>query len=143
MVVDAVDARFSSAKSRAFATRIAISALLLAGLVGCGGSQEQSTFLVAIWFATASPAQSSDVTKPPPIPKAAGQFSAARLTRPPLIDGREWIAVDVATASSLGTAPLQTQAFALTSRDCGDHGGDLERCQLLFQRGRATPPVRG
>ena len=23
--------------------------------------------------------------------------------------------------------------------DCGDHGGDFDRCHLLFQRGRATP----
>ena len=95
--------------------------------------------LAAIWVEATSLAQSSDVTKPPPILKSAGQFSAAQLSRPPLIDGREWTAANVETASSLGTVPVQTQAFSLTSRDCGDHGGDLERCQLLFQRGRAAP----
>ena len=52
--------------------------------------------LVAIWVEPASLAQSSDVTKPPPILKQAGQFSAAQLNRPPLIDGREWIAANVA-----------------------------------------------
>jgi hypothetical protein len=95
--------------------------------------------LVAIWVETRSLAQGSDVTKPPPILKRAGQFSAARLDRPPLIDGREWIAANVERTSSPGTVPVQTQAFSLTLRDCGDHGGDFERCQLLFQRGRATP----
>jgi hypothetical protein len=95
--------------------------------------------LVAMWVESASLAQSADVTKPPPILKSAGQFSAAQLTRPPLIDGREWIAANVQTASSPGTVPMQTQAFSLTLRDCGDHGGDFERCQVLFQRGRATP----
>ena len=95
--------------------------------------------LVATWVETTSLAQSPDVTKPPPILKPAGQFSAAQLNRPLLIDGREWIAARVETASSLGTVPVQTRAFSLTSRDCGDHGGDLERCQLLFQRGQATP----
>ena len=34
---------------------------------------------------------------------------------------------------------MQTQSFSLTSTDCGDHGGDFERCQLLFQRAGATP----
>ena len=95
--------------------------------------------LVAIWVETTSLAQSPDVTKSPPIVKPAGQFSAAQLNRPPLIDGREWIAARVETASSLATVPVQTRAFFLTSRDCGDHGGDFERCQLLFQRGQATP----
>ena len=95
--------------------------------------------LVAIWVETTSLAQSSDVTKPPPILKPAGQFSAAQLNRPPLIDGREWIAANVQTTSSPGTVPVPTPAVSLTLRDCGDHGGDFERCQLLFQRGRATP----
>ena len=57
--------------------------------------------LVAIRVETASLAQSADVTKPPPILKSAGQFSAAQLSpRPPLIDGREWIAAKVETTSS-------------------------------------------
>ena len=47
--------------------------------------------LVAICVETASLAQGSNVTKPPPILKSAGQFRAALLSRPPLIDGREWI----------------------------------------------------
>ena len=95
--------------------------------------------LAAIWVETTSVAQSSDVIKPPPILKLAGQFSAVQRNRPPLIDGREWIAANILMTSSPGTVPVQTQAFSLTLRDCGDHGGDFERCQLLFQRGRATP----
>ena len=95
--------------------------------------------LVAIWVETASLAQIPDVTKPPPILKSAGQFSAAQLSRPPLIDGRAWIAANVQTTSSPGTVTVPTQAFSLTLTDCGDHAGDFERCQLLFQRGRATP----
>ena len=95
--------------------------------------------LVAIWVETASLAQVPDITKPPPILKSAGQFSAARLSRPPVIDGREWIAATVQTTSSPGRVPLPTQGFSLTLTDCGDHDGDFERCQLLFRRGRATP----
>ena len=95
--------------------------------------------LVAIWVETASLAQMPDVTKPPPILKSAGQFSAARLSRPPVIDGRAWIAANVQTTSSPGRVPLPTQGFFLTLTDCGDHDGDFERCQLLFRRGRATP----
>ena len=79
------------------------------------------------------------MTKPPPLVSSAGQFSAARLSGPPLIDGREWINADVQTASSPGTVPTPTNAFSLTLTDCGDHAGDFERCQLLFQRGRAAP----
>jgi hypothetical protein len=95
--------------------------------------------LAATGVETASVAQNSDVTKPPTIVKAAGQFSAAQLKRPPIIDGREWIAANVETTSSPGPVSVQTKAFSLTLRDCGDHGGDFERCQLFFQRGRATP----
>jgi hypothetical protein len=94
--------------------------------------------LVAICVQAVSRAQIPDVSKPPPILKAAGQFSAARLSQPPLIDGREWITAKVQTASSPGRIPVPTQAFSLTLTDCGDHAGDFERCQLLFQRGRAT-----
>ena len=95
--------------------------------------------LVATWVETASLAQIPDVTKPPPILKSAGQFSATRLSRPPVIDGRAWIAANVQTTSSPGRVPLPTQGFSLTLTDCGDHNGDFERCQLLFRRGRATP----
>ena len=95
--------------------------------------------LVAICVETASRAQIPDVTKPPPILKSAGQFSAAQLSRPPVIDGRAWIAANVQTTSSPGTVPVPTRAFSLTLTDCGNHSGDFERCQLLFQRGRATP----
>lgn len=95
--------------------------------------------LLAIGAEIAAQAQVPDVTKPPPVVNAAGLFGAARLSRPPVIDGREWIAANVRTTSSPVTAPVPTQAFSLTLTDCGDHGGDLERCQLLFQRGRATP----
>ena len=95
--------------------------------------------LAATGVETASLAQNSDVTKPPPIVKTARQFGAAQLKRPPIIDGREWIAANVETTSSPGPVSVQTKAFSLTLRDCGDHGGDFERCQLFFQRGRATP----
>jgi hypothetical protein len=102
----------------------------------------QFVFLVAlipIFMVTASLAQIPDLTMPPPIVNSAGQFSAARLSRPPLIDGREWIAADVQTTSSPGTVPVPTNAFSLVLTDCGDHAGDFERCQLLFQRERTTP----
>src|SRR5688572_29883735 len=95
--------------------------------------------LVAICAEVASLAQGSDVTNPPPIQRSAGEFSAAPLNRPPLIDGREWIAATVQTTSSPGPVPVPTQAFSLTLSDCGDHGGDFERCQLLFQRGGGAP----
>ena len=80
-----------------------------------------------------------DVTKPPPILNSADRFSAVQLSRPPVIDGREWHATNVQTPSSRGAVAAPTRAFSLTMTDCGDHGGDLERCQLFFQRGRATP----
>ena len=95
--------------------------------------------VVATCVATASLGQIPDVTKPPPILKSAGQFSATRLSRPPVIDGRAWIAANVQTTSSPGKVPLLTQGFSLTLTDCGDHAGDFDRCQLLFQRGRAAP----
>jgi hypothetical protein len=94
--------------------------------------------VVAICVETASPAQIPDVTKPPPILNSAGQFTAAQLSRLPLIDGRDWMAANVQTTSSPGTVAVPTKAFTLTLTDCGDHAGDFERCQLLFQRGRAT-----
>jgi hypothetical protein len=88
---------------------------------------------------TPSVAQSSDVTRPPIIVEAAPQFGAAQLKRPPIIDGREWIAANVETTSSPGPVSVQTKAFSLTVADCGDHGGDFDRCQLFFHRGGATP----
>ena len=84
-------------------------------------------------------AQVPDITKPPTVLKSAGAFSAVRLSRPPRIDGREWIPADVRAAYEPGTIPLPIRAFSLILRDCGDHCGDFERCQLLFQRGRAAP----
>jgi len=95
--------------------------------------------LAAIWVETTSLAQMPDVTKPPPILKSAGQFSAARLSRPPVIDEREWIAAKVQPTSDPDRVPLPTKVFSLTLTDCGDHDGDFQRCQLLFRRGRATP----
>jgi hypothetical protein len=95
--------------------------------------------LVADCAGIASRAPGSDVTSPPPILKSAGPFSAIPLTRPPLIDGREWIDAGILTASPGGIVPVPTQAFSLTLSDCGDHGGDFERCQLLFQRGGEMP----
>jgi hypothetical protein len=83
-------------------------------------------------------AQTSDAVTPPML-KSAGKFTAVRLSQPPPIDGREWMAANVQTTSAPGKLAVPTQAFSLTLTDCGDHGGDFERCQLLFQRGRAAP----
>ena len=94
--------------------------------------------LGAICAEAALLAQLPDVAKPPPILKSAGLFSATKLSRPRPIDGREWIAADVQTASPAGTVSVPTKAFTLTLTDCGDHDGDLERCRLLFQRRGAT-----
>lgn len=90
--------------------------------------------LVAMALSAASPAQTRDDTQPPPILKSAGEFSARPLSRLPPIDGRDWIAAEVDTTVSPGRVPLKTQAFALALTDCGDHGGDFVRCQLLFRR---------
>jgi hypothetical protein len=83
--------------------------------------------------------QTADAVLPPPMLKSAGKFSARRLSRAPAIDGREWIAANVQTTSEPGKIAVPTQAFSLALTDCGDHGGDFERCQLSFQRGRAAP----
>ena len=80
-----------------------------------------------------------DTIKPPPMLQSAAKFTAVRLSRAPVVDGREWIAAAVQTIGSPGKVAVPTQAFSLTATDCGDHGGDFERCQLLFQRGRAAP----
>lgn len=84
-------------------------------------------------------AQNPDVTKPPPILNSAGQFSAVRLSQPAAIDGQEWIAAEAQPTSSAGVVRLPTNAFSITTEECGDHGGDFERCRLLFHRGHATP----
>lgn len=95
--------------------------------------------LATICVETASVAQNSDVTKPPTMLTSAGQFSARRLSPPPVVDGQQWIAAEVETTSSPGTVPVPTRAFSLSLTDCGDHCGDFQRCQLLFQRGRSAP----
>jgi hypothetical protein len=82
--------------------------------------------------------QTADAVMPPPTLKSAGKFSAQRLSRPPTLDGREWMAANVQTTSEPGRVAVLTQAFTLTAADCGDHGGDFERCQILLQRGRAA-----
>jgi hypothetical protein len=98
---------------------------------------EPAPFLavVLILTGTASPGQIHDITQPPPIVRSAGQFSARPLSRPPVIDGRAWVAAEVQPTHSPGTVPLRTRTFSLTLRDCGDHGGDFTRCQLLFHQG--------
>jgi hypothetical protein len=80
-----------------------------------------------------------DAVQPPPLVNWAAKFKAVRLSRAPVIDGREWVGTEVQTTSSPGKVALPTQAFSLTATDCGDHNGDFERCQLLLQRGRAAP----
>jgi hypothetical protein len=88
---------------------------------------------------TVSGAQTPDVARPLPILHSAGRFSAARLSRPPQIDGREWIAANVHATSSPGRVRIPIRTFSLTLKDCGDHAGDFERCQLWFQREHAAP----
>ena len=95
--------------------------------------------VVLILTGTASPGQIPDITQPPPIVRAAGRFTARPLSRPPVIDGRAWAAADVQLTYVPGAVPLRTRTFSLTVRDCGDHGGDFTRCQLLFRRGRGAP----
>jgi hypothetical protein len=101
---------------------------------------EPAPFLavVLILTGTASPGQIHDITQPPPIVRSAGEFRARPLSQPPVIDGRAWVAAKIELSSSPGTVPVQTRAFSLTLTDCGDHGGDFVRCQLLFQRERAA-----
>src|SRR5688572_12499622 len=90
--------------------------------------------VVVIASSTTSRTQVRDEAQPPPILKSAGEFSARPLSRLPSLDGREWIAAEVNTTVSPGRVPLKTRAFDLALTDCGDHGGDFERCQLLFRR---------
>jgi hypothetical protein len=84
-----------------------------------------------------SVAQIHDVSSPPAVLKSAGPFRVVRLSRPPLVDGREWIVADVQPTAS--DVPLHTgnEAFSLKATDCADHG-DFVRCRVLFQRGRAA-----
>jgi hypothetical protein len=84
-------------------------------------------------------AQNPDITRRPPLLNSAGRFSAIRLRRPPVIDGRAWIAIETQPTSDAGVVPLRIKAFSLATEDCGDHDGDFQRCHLLFQRGRAAP----
>jgi hypothetical protein len=84
-------------------------------------------------------AQVREAPKPPALLNTAGQFSVAEVSREPVIDGREWIATNVQTTSDAGPVPLPTQEFSLTATNCGDHSGDFERCEVLFQWGRALP----
>jgi hypothetical protein len=110
-------------------------------ITGEVGRIELTVFLAVVLIPTgaASPAQIRDITEPPPIVRSAGEFRARPLNQPPVIDGRAWVAAKVELSSSSGTVPLQTRAFSLTLTDCGDHGGDFVRCQLLLQRDRAAP----
>src|SRR5262245_2740118 len=95
--------------------------------------------IVLIVTGTASSRQIHDISQPPPIVRSAGQFSARLLSQPPVIDGRAWVATEVQFTHSPGAVLLRTRTFSLTARDCGDHGGDFERCQLLFHRGPGAP----
>ena len=95
--------------------------------------------VVLMLTSSASPGQIPDTTQPPTIVRSAGQFTARPLSQPPVIDGRAWVPADVQPTYSPGNVPLRTQTFSLTLRDCGDHGGDFTRCQLLFRRGRGAP----
>ena len=95
--------------------------------------------VLAIWMA-ASPGQKPDAFQAPPVLTSSGRFSATRLPGPPAIDGRAWIAANVHRTPFPGEVPVPVKVgFSLTLADCGDHGGDFVRCQLMFQRGRAAP----
>ena len=75
----------------------------------------------------------------PLVVRGAGPFSATRVASPPPIDGKAWIAATVHTVSDPGTIPARVKAFSLVAADCGDHGGDFQRCHLLLRRSAAAP----
>jgi len=83
--------------------------------------------------------QARQAARAPALIDTAGQFRAAEVSREPVIDGQEWVATKVQTLSAAGRVPLPTQDFSLTATNCGDHSGDFERCELLFQRGHEIP----
>ena len=105
------------------------------------GRTQRAPFLtvVLILTGTASSGQIHDITQPPPIVRSAGQFTARPLSERPVIDGQTWVPAEVQPTYSPGTVPLRTRTFALTLTNCGDHGGDFTRCQLLFHRSLGAP----
>lgn len=71
----------------------------------------------------------------PAIVHAAGPFTATRVAQRPSIDGGEWIATSAHPVNEPGTVTVFAKTLALIARDCGDHDGDFERCQLLLRHG--------
>jgi hypothetical protein len=100
----------------------------------------QTVFLAAVLIlaSATSHGQVHDVTRPPPIDRSPGQFTARPLGQPPAIDGRAWIRAEAQPTYSPGIVPLRTRTFSLTSSTCGDHG-DFTRCQVLFHRAGGAP----
>lgn len=95
--------------------------------------------LALVCAQAAGPAQTLDVTNPPPLVQGAGGFTARRLRGAPSIDGREWTAVDVLTgpAPSTLTAPNRRFTLRLEEPDPGVDTGDFQRYELFFSRGGA------
>jgi hypothetical protein len=82
------------------------------------------------------------VPRAPVIVHGAGRFTAIRIARPPATAGGEWIAASPEPVNRPGTVASKAKHLTLVARECGDHGGDFERCQLLLQRGRQTVPIK-
>lgn len=59
----------------------------------------------------------------------------------PPIDGRNWLAAEVQPTTTADPIRVPGNRFSLRATDCGDHGGDFERCRLWFRTDR-TAPVR-
>lgn len=83
-------------------------------------------------------AQSPDFTKPPMVVSSAGPFAVRRLTNPPAIDDRQWLAADVqAGYPPPRAARVPRNRFLLTFMEAGTQDtGEFERYRLLFQRRR-------
>src|SRR5918999_4926826 len=85
------------------------------------------------------PAQSS--AQRPKTVSGAGGFTARRLAKPPIIDGKNWTSVEVTNGDvSTAMAPPDL-SYVLTFVDPGVDTGDFERYELMFKRG-AAPAVR-
>ena len=86
-----------------------------------------------------SAAAQSAATGAPLEAKDAGAFRATRLSQPPTIDGREWIAASVFLGSASTEVRNDFGAFAVIFKPVDGDTGDFERYALYVQRGRAEP----
>jgi hypothetical protein len=82
---------------------------------------------------------------PEPMPPAAvhgdGGFVARQLADKPVIDGREWVAVNVVSGDLSTVVRSKDGRFTLRFREAGSDTGDFQRYQLFVERGR-RPAVR-